>query len=47
MNKRRCTDINQVDILVQDVVVIQVHIRVQPVLFLDTLCLFGDNIHKR
>ena len=47
MDKGRRTDVHQIQILVQDVMVIQVYLRVQPVLFLDFLRLSGDNIHKR
>jgi hypothetical protein len=47
MHERRRADIHQVNILpVQNVMMIQEHIRVQAVLFLDTLGFSGDNIHK-
>ena len=44
--KRRCADIDQIDILVQDFMVVQVYFSIQMILFLDMLGLSGDNIHK-
>ena len=46
MYKRRSAYVNKVNILVQDFMVIQINVSVQAILFLDTLCLSGDNIHK-
>ena len=46
MDKWRSTYVHKVNVLVQDFMMVQIDIRVQAILFLDTLCLSGDNIHK-
>jgi hypothetical protein len=45
--ERRRTYVHEIDIFFQNVMMIREHFRVQAVLFLDTLRLSGDNIHKR
>ena len=46
MRKWWCANVKNVNIKIQNVMMIQIYICIQMILFLDTLCLSGDNIHK-